>query len=73
MINLNKEISGDEIYNYLYNLSDFEIEFKQNESGFSKDIDGQIKLYLNSSNIKTWTLRYTIKENGMSFFPHVIV
>ena len=37
---MNKELSGNEIYNYLYNVSDFEIEFKQNESGFSKDMDG---------------------------------
>ena len=72
-MNLNKELSCEETYNYLYNLSDFEIEFKQNESGFSKDIDGQIKLYLKSSHMKEWTLRYIIKDNGMFFFPHLIV
>ena len=70
---MNKELSGNEIYNYLYNVSDFEIEFKQNESGFSKDMDGQIKLYLKSSQMKEWTLRYSIKDNGISFFPHLIV
>jgi hypothetical protein len=50
-----------------------EIEFKQNESGFSKDIDGQIKIYLKSYNTKEWNLRYNIRESGMTFFPHLII
>jgi hypothetical protein len=70
---MNRELSGYELYNYLYNISDLEIEFKQNESGFSKDIDGIIKLYLKSTNMKEWNLRYNIKENGINFFPHLIV
>jgi len=71
-MNMNKEISLG-IYNYLYNISDLEIEFKPNESGFSKDIDGQIKVYLKTYNMKEWNLRYNIKENGMNFFPHLVI
>lgn len=70
---MNRDLSDEELYNYLYNLSDFEIEFKQNESGFSKDIDGRIKLYLKTSSLKEWNLRYYIKENGINFFSHLIV
>jgi hypothetical protein len=72
-MNINKIISGDLIYNYLYNVSDLEVEFKQNESGYSKDMDGQIKIYLKSFEMKEWQLRYSIKENGLSFFTHLIV
>lgn len=39
---MNRELSGKELHNYLYNISDIEIEFLQNESGFSKDIDGHV-------------------------------
>lgn len=42
VVNMNRQISGEEIYNYLYNLFDMEIIFKNNESGYSKDIDGQV-------------------------------
>ncbi len=69
---MNKEISYG-IYNYFYNISDIEIEFKPNESGFSRDIDGQIKVYLKTYNTKEWNLRYSIKENGMNFFPHLVI
>jgi len=41
--NINKELSGEVCYNYLYNLYDLEIIFKKNESGYSKDIDGQVR------------------------------
>lgn len=72
-MNMNKELSGEELYNYLYNISDLEIEFKPNVSGFSVDIDGQIKVYLKIQQMKEWNLRYTIKENGINFFPHLLV
>lgn len=70
---MNKELSGVELYSYLYNLSDFEIQFKQNESGYSKDIDGRINLLLKTISPKEWSLRYNIKENGINFFPHLII
>jgi hypothetical protein len=72
ILNLNKEISED-IYIYLYNLADLEMEFKQNESGFSKDMDGNVKISLKTQSSKEWNLRYYIKENGMHFFPHLII
>jgi hypothetical protein len=43
--NLNKELSSEDCFNYLYNLFDMEITFKKNESGYSKDIDGQVNLF----------------------------
>jgi hypothetical protein len=43
-MNINKEISP-QVYNYLYNISDLEFEFLQNESGYSKDVDGHVKLF----------------------------
>jgi hypothetical protein len=30
------------MYTYIHNISDYEIEFRANESGYSKDIDGQV-------------------------------
>jgi hypothetical protein len=71
--NINKELSDRNLYSYLYNISDFEIEFKENESGFSKDIDGRLVLHLKSSNSKQWNLRYSVKDNSINFFPHLII
>ena len=73
IVNINQEISNKKLYSYFYNISDIEIIFKPNESGFSKDIDGQIKIYYKSTNIKEWNLRYNIKENGIFLFPHLII
>jgi len=44
VICLNKEILGEEISNYVLNMSDIEMKVKHNDSGFSKDVDGQVKL-----------------------------
>jgi hypothetical protein len=44
--NFNREISGEEVNSYLYNLHDMEIIFNKNESGYSKDIDGQVFLFI---------------------------
>lgn len=73
VVNFNKELSGTEIYHYLYNWCDIQIEFKQNESGYSKDVDGFAKFSFNSMQMKEWNLRYSIRDTGINFFPHLIV
>jgi hypothetical protein len=73
MATINKELSDNDLYSYLFNTSDFEIEFKENESGYSKDITGRIILHLKSTNSAQWNLRYNIKENTINYFPHLII
>ena len=48
LIGLNKSLLNNNFdYSYMEHLSDLEFEFLDNESGFSKDIDGKLRISVN--------------------------
>lgn len=66
--------SKNEDYAYLSHLADLEFEFIENESGYSKDIDGKINIKVNSSSLENnWNLIYKIKENCIEFYTNLVV
>jgi hypothetical protein len=73
VLNINKEISSAESYNFLYNVSDIEFIINNLESGYSKDVDGQIRFLFKSEIIRDYKLRYAIKNNNIDFFPHLVI
>lgn len=59
---------------FISHLADIEFEFLPNESGFSKDIDGKVKIIQNTlMSSSAINLIYKIKENGIEFMQHFIV
>lgn len=71
----NLENKSINLYNYIDHLSDLEFEFLDNESGFSKDIDGKIRISIkdNLNKSSNWILIYKIKENFIDFMQHLNV
>jgi hypothetical protein len=66
--------SISEEYVYLSHMADVEFEFCENDSGFSKDIDGNVNISIKSSYIEnSWKLIYKIKENCIEFFTNLVV
>jgi hypothetical protein len=77
---LNKEINEQSTIDYIRYLSDIIIEFKQNESGFSKDLDCMMNININFekyngdiSGNKNASIRYKIKSNNIDFFTHLTI
>lgn len=86
---INLELLNDKnIKEYYEYLGDIIITFKANESGHSKDIDGVMKIILqsfdnfnffeenqvlNESTLKQTDLRYSIKDNTIKFFTHLSI
>lgn len=76
LIGFNTSIIGKEntLYNYIDHLSDFEFEFIDNESGFSKDIDGKLKISFKGQFLdSTCSVIYKIKENCIEFMQHLSI
>lgn len=74
MINLNKGLlNSDDDYVYSSYLADLELEFIENESGFSKDIDGKINVNYKSIDRQSITLIYKLKENGIDVFNNLVI
>lgn len=76
IVGLNTSLLEEDSFDYklISHLADIEFEFLPNESGFSKDIDGKVKITLNSlMSTSVVNLIYKIKENGFEFMQHFIV
>ena len=80
LFTVNKDLNEDKTIDYLIYLSDIIIEFKQNESGFSKDLDGMMNININFekyngdiSGNKNASIRYKIKSNNIDFFTHLTI
>lgn len=66
--------SISEDYVYLSHLADLEFEFCENDSGYSKDIDGNVSISIKASAIEnSWKLIYKIKENCIEFYTNLVV
>ena len=80
LFTLNKSLNEETTIEYIQYLSDIMFNFKQNESGFSKDVDGILSIQINydginmdSSGEKKTSLRYSLKENTINFFTHLTI
>jgi hypothetical protein len=64
----------NEFYSYLNYLCDLVFEFIENESGYSKDIDGKVVISIKSFSLEnSWKLIYKIKENCIEFFNNLMI
>jgi len=75
---INKELNEQSTIDYIRYLSDITIKFKQNESGFSKDVDGMIIININKDKLdgdingdKNAQIRYSLQNNNIKFFAHL--
>lgn len=80
LFTVNKSLNEEKTIEYIQYLSDIMFNFKQNESGFSKDVDGILSIQINydginmdSSGEKKTSLRYSLKENTINFFTHLTI
>lgn len=74
LIGINRTLlNSDDDYIYASYLSDLELEFVENESGFSKDIDGKINVNYKSIDKSSVTVIYKLKENGIDVFNNLII
>ena len=80
LFTMNKDLNEEKTIDYIKYLSDIIIEFKQNESGFSKDLDGIMNVNINLekyngdiSEDKNASIRYKIKSNNIDFFTHLTI
>jgi hypothetical protein len=78
IFSINKEINEQSTIDYIRYLSDIIIEFKQNESGFSKDVDGMMNININKDKLnndingdKISQIRYSLQSNNIKFFTHL--
>ena len=78
IFSINKEINEQSTIDYIRYLSDIIIEFKQNESGFSKDVDGIMNITINKDKLnnditgdKSAQIRYILQSNNIKFFTHL--
>lgn len=77
---INKSLNDEKTIEYIQYLSDIMFNFKQNESGFSKDVDGILGIQvsydginMDSSGEKKTSIRYSLKENAINFFTHLAI
>ncbi len=75
---VNKDLNEQSTIDYIRYLSDIIIEFKQNESGFSKDVDGMMNIIINNDKLngditgdKASHIRYYLQSNNIKFFTHL--
>lgn len=80
ILTVNKELNEEKTVNYCEYLSDMIFNFRQNESGFSKDVDGILSIVINQNGItsdsfgeKKTSIRYSLRDNNINFFTHLAV
>ena len=72
IFSINKELNNDNIIKYIDYLSDFEIIFKNNKSGFSKDITGIMDILIKMEQREDKkSFRYNLKTNEIKIFTHI--
>ena len=72
IFSVNKELNNENIIKYIDYLSDFEIIFKNNESGFSKDITGIMDILIKMEQREDKkSFRYNLKTNEIKIFTHI--
>lgn len=72
IFSINKELNNDNIIKYIEYLSDFEIIFKNNESGFSKDLTGIMDILIKmEQREEKKSFRYNLKTNEIKIFTHI--
>ena len=80
VLTVNKELNDEKTVSYCEYLSDIVFKLRQNESGFSKDVDGILSIVINQNGItsdsfgdKKTSIRYSLRDNNINFFTHLTV
>jgi hypothetical protein len=69
---INKELNNYNITKYIEYLSDIKIVLKNNESGFSKDLNGIIDFIIKMEQREDKkSFRYNLKTNDIKIFSHI--
>lgn len=72
LFSINKELNSQKLVNYIEYLSDILIGLKNNESGFSKDMNGILNITIKKElNEELKSFRYSLKYKSIEIFNHI--
>ena len=72
LFSINKELNSQKLVNYIEYLSDILIGLKNNESGFSKDMNGILDITIKKElNEELKSFRYSLKYKSIEIFNHI--